>query len=205
MVKAHPFMPGSWQTPTFLKWLRKTHGWLGLGGAVAGILFSVTTLLMEHDDFGLNETLDNTVEEFAVPAAALASFDDFRAYARDQVGAWGAGDAPNNAQNSSDPVNYTVRFNSPGDVITVRYREGDAVAVATTSHRTFIDVINRFHRAEGVPLGWRILSDAFTGALIVLSITGVMMWTRLHGARMLGAGLFTAAFVVGLYYMTLTA
>ncbi|MYF70943.1 MAG: hypothetical protein F4181_13760, partial [Proteobacteria bacterium] len=63
MVKAHPFMPGSWQTPIFLKWLRRTHAWLGLAGAVAGVLFSITTLFMEYDVFGLN---NETVPEGVV-------------------------------------------------------------------------------------------------------------------------------------------
>ncbi len=202
MVKAHPFMPGSWQTPVFLKWLRRTHGWLGLGGAVAGVLFSITTLLMEHDDFGLNEPIPTTVETVQVPESALLSWESFRQFARAEVGARGQGEEGRGG--SSGAPNYVVRFNSPGDEITVRYDSVAGMAQVTTNHRSFIDVINRFHRAEGVPLGWRIFSDAFTGALIVLSITGIMMWTRLHGSRMLGAGMFTAMFVVGMYYMTLT-
>lgn len=202
MVKAHPFMPGSWQTPVFLKWLRRTHGWLGVGGAVAGVLFSITTLLMEHDDFGLNdEPIPNTVETLQVPESALASFESFRQFARSEVGARGAGEPTGQGAEGPD---YAVRFNSPGDVITVRFDAATGTAEAVTNHRSFIDVINRFHRAEGVPLGWRIFSDAFTGALIVLAITGVMMWTRLHGTRLLAAGLFSAMFVVGMYYMTLT-
>ena len=205
MVKAHPFMPGSWQTPTFLKWLRRTHAWLGLGGAVAGVLFSITTLFMEYDDFGLNdEAIPSEVMEFEVPESALASWDGFRAYAREQVGARRSGAYPRNFTPSDDPINYQVRFNSPGDAIDVRYQEGDEVAQATRTNRSFIDTLNRLHRAEGGPLGWRILSDAYTGALVVLALTGVLMWSRLHGRRLLGIGLFTGMFAFALYFMTLT-
>ena len=205
MVKAHPFMPGSWQTPTFLKWLRRTHAWLGLGGAVAGVLFSITTLFMEYDDFGLNdEAIPSEVMEFEVPESALASWDDFRAYAREQVGARRSGAYPRNFTPSDDPINYQVRFNSPGDAIDVRYQEGDEVAQATRTNRSFIDTLNRLHRAEGGPIGWRILSDAYTGALVVLALTGVLMWSRLHGRRLLGIGLFTGMFAFALYFMTLT-
>ena len=205
MVKAHPFMPGAWQTPTFLKWLRRTHAWMGLGGAVAGVLFSITTLFMEYDDFGLNdEVVPNTVMEFAVPKSALASYDDFRAYAREQVGARRSGGPPRNFTPSDDPLDYRVRFNSPGDAIDVQFQAGDAVAQATRTNRSFIDTLNRLHRAEGGPLGWRILSDAYTGALVVLALTGVLMWSRLHGHRLLGIGLFCGMFVFSLYFMTLT-
>lgn len=205
MIKAHPFMPGSWQTPTFLKWLRRTHAWLGLAGAVAGVLFSITTLFMEYDDFGLNgEVVPSEVTEFAVPASALASYDDFRTYAREQVGARRSGGPPRNFTPTDDPLNYQVRFNSPGDAIDVRFQAGDLVAQATRTNRSFIDTLNRLHRAEGGPIGWRILSDAYTGALVVLAITGVLMWSRLHGRRLLGVGLFTGMFVFALYFMTLT-
>lgn len=198
-------MPGSWQTPTFLKWLRRTHAWLGLGGAVAGVLFSITTLFMEYDDFGLNdEAIPSEVMEFEVPESALASWDGFRAYAREQVGARRSGAYPRNFTPSDDPINYQVRFNSPGDAIDVRYQEGDEVAQATRTNRSFIDTLNRLHRAEGGPLGWRILSDAYTGALVVLALTGVLMWSRLHGRRLLGIGLFTGMFAFALYFMTLT-
>jgi uncharacterized protein len=32
----------------FLKWLRKVHGWIGLWGAVLGLLFGVTGFLQNH-------------------------------------------------------------------------------------------------------------------------------------------------------------
>lgn len=205
MVKAHPFMPGSWQTPAFLKWLRRTHAWLGVGGAVAGILFSVTTLLMQYDDFGLNDAATpNTVTAFAVPEPALASWDSFRVFAREQVGASGPGSLPRNFTPSEDPIDYRVRFNSPGDAIDVSFSAGDEMARAVRTHRSFIDTINRLHRAEGGPFGWRILSDAYTGALVVLAVTGILMWTRLHGHRLLAVSLFSGMFLVTMHFMTLT-
>lgn len=33
---------------TFLKWLRKVHGWVGLWGALLGLLFGVTGFLLNH-------------------------------------------------------------------------------------------------------------------------------------------------------------
>ncbi|MEO6421747.1 MAG: peptidase, partial [Candidatus Nitrotoga sp.] len=31
-----------------MKWLRKTHGWIGLWGAAIGLLFGVTGVLLNH-------------------------------------------------------------------------------------------------------------------------------------------------------------
>ncbi|HEY4801735.1 MAG TPA: peptidase, partial [Paraburkholderia sp.] len=33
---------------TFIKWLRKVHGWVGLWGAALGLLFGVTGVLLNH-------------------------------------------------------------------------------------------------------------------------------------------------------------
>jgi len=33
---------------TFIKWLRKVHGWVGLWGAVLGLLFGTTGFLLNH-------------------------------------------------------------------------------------------------------------------------------------------------------------
>ena len=33
---------------TFVKWLRKVHGWVGLWGAVLGLLFGTTGFLLNH-------------------------------------------------------------------------------------------------------------------------------------------------------------
>ena len=36
------------QRAVFLKWLRKTHGWIGLWGEAIGLLFGVTGILQNH-------------------------------------------------------------------------------------------------------------------------------------------------------------
>ena len=44
----YTFLPLSWSRGAFLKWLRRTHAWLGLWGAALGILFGVTGILLNH-------------------------------------------------------------------------------------------------------------------------------------------------------------
>jgi hypothetical protein len=38
-------------------------------------------------------------------------------------------------------------------------------------------------------IGWVLLADTLAGGLIVLSLTGILLWTRLHGGRLAAAGL----------------
>lgn len=44
----HLFLPARWHRPAVLKWLRRTHAWLGMWGAVLGLLFGTTGLLLNH-------------------------------------------------------------------------------------------------------------------------------------------------------------
>ena len=38
-------------------------------------------------------------------------------------------------------------------------------------------------------IGWVLLADTLAGGLIVLSLTGILLWTHLHGGRLAAAGL----------------
>ena len=40
--------PKSSRRITFIKWLRKVHGWIGLWGAALGLLFGTTGFLLNH-------------------------------------------------------------------------------------------------------------------------------------------------------------
>lgn len=44
------FLPRPLARGTFLKWLRRTHAWLGLWGAALGLLFGSTGILLNHRD-----------------------------------------------------------------------------------------------------------------------------------------------------------
>ena len=43
--------------------------------------------------------------------------------------------------------------------------------------------------ATGASAAWILLTDTLAGALIMLSITGLLLWTKLHGSRLLALGL----------------
>ena len=42
------FLPKRWRKARFLVWLRRTHAWLGLWGAVLGLLFGLSGFLLTH-------------------------------------------------------------------------------------------------------------------------------------------------------------
>lgn len=199
--EAHPFMPRSWQTPVFLKWLRRTHGWIGLGGAVLGLLFSVTTLTLEHDNFGLRSDDIESQMNLELPPQATTSLDAFASYVKQHYNIRGSYAAASRNAPAELDGSYAVRWPSPGDEWIARYHAGSRSAQVTFIDRSFIETLNALHTASGLPMFWKIFSDAFAGALIVLSLTGLMLWSRLHGGRLLAIGLVGVVTMISLYTM----
>ena len=45
------------------------------------------------------------------------------------------------------------------------------------------------HKGVGMNIGWILLVDSFAGAMLLLSITGVLLWTKMRGSRLALVGL----------------
>ena len=225
--KAHPFLPRGVQSPGILVWLRRSHAWLGIWGAVAGILFGVTTILMVHSDlFPVNEA-EESIVHLPVNDTEIGSNDDLGAFVKSELDLktdWGlprgrggraaAGAAGTNAavmgsvgqrggaaagERSRQPV-YFTQFTSPGRTLDLRYVAGNEYIEITRTERSFMGTLNRLHRGNGAQLGWTLLGDAFSGALVVLAVSGVLLWSRMDGSRLLAVGLGGAGLLSALYF-----
>ena len=217
--KAHPFLPRRLQTPIFLVWLRRSHGWLGIWGAVAGILFGLTTIAMVHAEvFRTGEDV-RTVAQLPLNGAFIGDVDDLGAFVKAELGlrtewrqprnqgaaATGAmgsgarrGSGAAGAQ-SNQPV-FITQFTSPQTTLDLRYVAGNEYVEITRTERGFFETMNRLHRGNGAQLGWTLLGDAFSGALIVLALSGVLLWSRMDGSRLLAIGLGSAGLLATIYF-----
>ena len=201
--KAHPFLPRRLQAPIMLVWLRRSHGWLGIWGAVAGILFGVTTVLMVHSDiFPANEAETGTIQ-LPVNGTAVDSVDDLGAFVKAELGLLTNWRQPINragaGTRSNQPV-YITQFTSPQRTLDLRYVDGNEYIEITRTERGLLDTLNRMHRGNGAQLGWTLIGDAFSGALIVLAISGVLLWSRMDGSRLLAIGFGGAGLLAALYF-----
>lgn len=212
LSKAHPFLPYALQSPMFLTWLRRGHGWLGAWGALAGILFGLTTIMMVHGEvFRTAESVQNIIQ-LPVGEAAISSVDETGAFVktqlelttmwrtpRNQGAAAGMGAGIPAGKGTRQPT-YVTQFTSPGTTLDVRYVRGNEYIEITRTERGFLEVLNRLHRGNGAQLGWTLLGDAFSGALVVLAMTGVLLWSKMDGSRLLAVSLGGAGFLVVLYF-----
>ena len=208
--KAHPFLPHALQSPVFLTWLRRSHGWLGAWGAVAGILFGLTTIMMVHGEvFRTAESIQSIIQ-LPVAGLEIGGVDEMGAFVKNELELktlWRRprnqqGPAGNTAADGKDmkrPV-YITQFTSPGTTLDVRYVSGNEYIEITRTERGFLEILNRLHRGNGAQLGWTLLGDAFSGALVVLAMTGVLLWSKMDGSRLLAIGLGGAGFLTVLYF-----
>jgi hypothetical protein len=69
------------------------------------------------------------------------------------------------------------------------------------SANTFLAMLTNMHKGVGLSVGWVLLIDTLAGSLILLSLTGVLLWTELNKRKTVGLvlvlGSITAAVVLG--------
>jgi hypothetical protein len=69
------------------------------------------------------------------------------------------------------------------------------------SANTFLAMLTNMHKGVGLSVGWVLLIDTLAGSLVLLSLTGVLLWTELNKRKTVGLvlvlGSITAAVVLG--------
>lgn len=199
---------------TFIKWLRKMHGWIGLWGATLGLLFGVTGVVLNHRAAPLRiPTGEPQVEELqlALPSpapatpAAMTKWLQRELHVDGKPGrvrkdpaqpvAWGG-------QRMMQPEHWQLGIFGPRNNVQADYWVGNGFVSVKRTGNTFLTTLNNLHRGVGMNLFWVLLMDTIAGSLILLSLTGVLLWTELNKRRTVGivlvAGSIAAALAAGL-------
>jgi hypothetical protein len=50
-------------------------------------------------------------------------------------------------------------------------------------------LLTRLHTGTGATAAWVLLVDTLAGALITLALSGLLLWSRLHGSRLTALGI----------------
>ena len=209
--KPHPFLPRAAQSPKAMKWLRRVHSWIGLTISAGALLFAITAILLSHENFGLETAALPVASEVPVPAGlALDSEDALGAFVKGELGlrtSWragmGRGGGMGMGMGGGDQV--AVNFASPGDVVVASYAPGAASVSIIRQERGFIATLNRMHLGNGIATGWKVMGDVVAWGLILLCVTGFLMWGRLHGPRLLALGLLGSTLAASAFYFTVSA
>jgi hypothetical protein len=205
--KTYSFLPARWHRKAVLKWLRRTHAWLGLWGAILGLLFSFTGILLNHRDLLKIDLpradLDSKRIELPVPAPADA--EAMAAWLQRELAIeqplrrisvspakqmeWGDGTI-------WQPAQWRISFTVPHHSITAIYWEGSSFVRVEDFRPNIFMTLDRIHRADSINVAWILIADSVAASIIVLSLTGILLWTKLHGTRLAAVGLALAAFAI---------
>ncbi|KLU23049.1 peptidase [Caballeronia mineralivorans PML1(12)] len=200
---------------TFIKWLRKVHGWVGLWGAVLGLLFGTTGFLLNHRAGPLKISSGEpqvSQMQMALPAHRLNSPMELGKWLKQELELDGvigrAKREPAHAvgwgdQKTMQPELWTVAVASPSGAVSAEYWVGNGFVSVKKSENGLLATMNNLHKGTGLSMGWVLLIDTLAGSIILLSLTGVLLWTELNKRKTVGAviGVVSIVAMVGMGLM----
>ncbi|MBV8619103.1 MAG: PepSY-associated TM helix domain-containing protein [Curvibacter sp.] len=205
----------------FVTWVRKTHGWIGLWGALLGLLFGLSGIWLNHRAVlklpPVAQQRHNA--QLALPDPAPASAQEMAAWLQHDLElpappnqikvdparpvAWtekikpprGTADpAPEDRPAPlRQPERWTFNFGGPHELVQAEYWVGNRSVGVTTTSNGFLATLSNLHKGVGMTVPWILLVDSLAGSMIFLSISGVILWIQMNRRRALGVGIFSAS------------
>ncbi|WLT30478.1 PepSY-associated TM helix domain-containing protein [Geothrix sp. PMB-07] len=192
----------------FLRVLRKLHAWVGLSGAAFGLLFGFTGILLNHRgvmkiEAGQISEHKVTVEFPEAPASPEALAQALAArfnVPMNRVKWLTKAGKPGRMGGAQVKVadQWTVAFFGHAHFALATYTPGNRTVELEQKDANFLQVLKRLHKGDGGQIGWILLSDAFAGALLFLTLSGILLWTRLAGPKLLAAGLAVGGLAIAI-------
>ncbi len=72
---------------------------------------------------------------------------------------------------------------------------GNGFVSVKKSENSFLATMSNLHKGVGLSVGWVLLIDTLAGSIILLSLTGVLLWTELNKRKTVGAVIVMASIV----------
>jgi uncharacterized protein len=192
------------QRGVFLKWLRKMHGWIGLWGALLGLLFGVTGILQNHRAV-MKIPAAQTQEassQLALPTPPPASVKEMASWLQGElhiarpatrVRSEPEKTVPWGDKALKQPEHWSAMFASPEAGIQADYWVGNRFIAIKRSENNLFATLNNLHKGVGVSIGWILLVDTLAGSIILLSLTGLLLWVLLNKRHAVGVAIFLAS------------
>jgi uncharacterized protein len=184
----------------FIYWLRTSHGWIGLWGAVLGLLFGFSGIWLNHRNIlKLPVAHVRTNAQIALPDPIPASTQEMSVWLQKTL----ALNSPANSMRvehakplpwgdkAMQPERWVFNFGGPDNIIQADYWSGNRSVGITTTANGFIGTLTSLHKGTGMTVPWILLIDTLAGSMIFLSISGVLLWVQTNRRRAIGATIFT--------------
>lgn len=202
---------------SFVRWVRRTHGWFGLWGALLGLMAGTSGIWLNHRSVMKLELPDQQQSsmQLALPdprpetANAMAVWlqgalkadrpaNNIRVE-RSRPVPWaerGGGERSGEGRVAMQPERWTFALGGPNKVMQVEYWVGNRSASVRTTQNGFIATLTNLHKGTTMPAPWILLIDTLAGAMIFLSISGTILWWETHRRRLAGIVIFGISVIV---------
>lgn len=197
----------------FLSWVRKIHLYVGLWGAILGLLFGVTGILLNHRailKIPVEKSIQKTVQ-LALPAQRPATPEELSAWLQGelkftaeqvvQVKTQAAKAVIWGDQELTQPERWSVSLQAPQRGVSAEYFIGNRFVKLDHTDATPIGTLTRLHMSIGVNAFWVLLADSIAGSLILLSITGLLLWTQLRAMHTTAVCTSIGALIGAIWFM----
>lgn len=207
-VAYHPFIPRGLQSGDFLKWLKRIHAWSGFWGALFFLGLGLSGVLLNHRQqakIDTGEPVELAAVELPVAPGTIPDAKALGRWAKAELslpveaqpprgkpgeksgGGKRGGKFMGREVETAAPLVQT--FAMPDARVTVEYVPGSNHVTARREEVNALGVLKNLHKGVGLPIAWILLIDTIAGALIVMALTGYLLWSRLHGPRLLAGAL----------------
>lgn len=204
------FVPRTWQSHSFVRWLKRIHAWSGFWGALFFLGMGISGFLLNHRaqwKIDTGEPIEVSSVELPVNPGAIPSADGLGDWAKKTLDLPVKGQAPRGGPGEGAGAGgkrgetrfmgrevkpaetWTRAFNMPDARVTVTYVKGANHVTAKREEHGFLGTLKNLHKGTGLPVAWVLLIDTIAGALITMSLTGYLLWSRMHGTRLLAGAL----------------
>jgi len=179
--------------------VRQLHLWIGAWGAIAAILFGISGFMQNHRGImklPQGDTTEISNVEMEVPESARQTREEMRAWLHDvqhidveiqrarggpSAGGRRGGDGgPGGGGPGGGGGGTRWMFNGGNARILtqVEYTEGASTVTVRKSENSPLAILSRLHKGVGGGIPWILLTDSFAVAMVLLGISGIILWAR---------------------------
>jgi hypothetical protein len=94
------------------------------------------------------------------------------------------------------PAHWSASFTSPSGAVQAEYWVGNSYVSLKRSENNVFATLSNLHKGVGMSVGWILLVDTLAGSIILLSLSGVALWTLTNRRRTVGIAIASVSLLL---------
>ncbi|MCH7370931.1 MULTISPECIES: PepSY-associated TM helix domain-containing protein [Aeromonas] len=184
------------------KWVRRIHAWAGFATLALLLIYGLTGLWLQHRAVlplpGPHTDKRSEVLTLTAPLSEPAALTILvqQHYSEGLEQAHTTVTPPQHLPTPSGPLILPARWElkavTLSQSLAASYVAGTLEVRIERQQANFAASLNRLHRGMGTGLPWQLFGDLAALALLLLALTSLLMWNKLHGPPRRGIALLLA-------------